>query len=327
MKLEKTVGLIIILILVLYSCNTQKNTFINRNVNTMKGKYNVLYNGQVAFDKGLEEISNKHKDNFWKRLVIEPITFEDSEISMPKFNSPGGGFDDAGDDKKKATTPFDRAEEKAAKSIQKYSMNIEGYEKNRRTDDAYLLLGKARYYTQRFIPAIEAYNYIIANYPDADLHYETRVWRAKANVRLGNEEMAIETMNLLLEILDQKEEVSKRVQEEAYTAMAIAYAETDTIQKVIQSLTNATKTFINKEQSARNMFVLGQIYSELNRKDSARMVFSALADKKRAPEKYRIHANIELVKNSEGDSSAVALIERFEKLIRNSDNRKYLDEL
>jgi len=75
------------------------------------------------------------------------------------------------------------------------------------------------------------------------------------------------------------------------------------------------------------MFVLGQIYSDLGRKDSARTIFQKLADKRKAPEKYRIHANIELVKNTEEDSSSVALIKRFKKLIKNSDNRKYLDEL
>lgn len=328
MKLHKILGLTIISTIVFYSCNTQKNTFLNRNVNTLKTEFNVLYNGQVAFEKGLETLSEKHEDNFWKRLEIEPITFDERQIIGPKFNSPGAGFDDK-DSKteKKALSPFDIAEEKSVKAIQKYAMNIDGYEKNRQTDDAYLLLGKSRYYTQRFIPAIESYNYIIANYPKADLNYETRVWRAKANVRLGNEETAIETMNLLLKVLDEKEEVSKRVKEEAYTAMAIAYSETDSVQKLIENLTNATETFINKEQSARNMFVLGQIYSDLNRKDSARMVFQKLADKRRAPDKYRIHANIELVKNAEGDSSTVALIKRFKKLIKKSDNRKYSDEL
>lgn len=329
MKLYKTLGLIITFILVLYSCSTKKNTFVSRNFHALTAKNNVLFNGKQAFEKGLKTISEKHEDNFWKRLQLEPITFDERTITGPKFNNLGAGFDasEPKESSSKTATSFDRAEEKAVKAIQKHSINIEGYEKNSQIDDAYLLLGKARYFTQRFIPAIESYNYIIANYPKANLNYETRVWRAKANIRLGNEEMAIETMNLLLKILDDKEEVSKRVQEEAYTAMAMAYAETDTIQKVIENLTKATETFINKEQSARNMFVLGQIYGELNYKDSARMVFKKLADNRRAPEKYRIHANIELVKNSAKDSSSVLLIKRFKKLIRNTDNRTYLDEL
>jgi hypothetical protein len=50
--------------------------------------------------------------------------------------------------------------ETKAKTIQKHSMNIDGTEKNYQIDEAYLLLGKARYYDQRFIPALDAFNYI-----------------------------------------------------------------------------------------------------------------------------------------------------------------------
>ncbi|TYP99741.1 protein involved in gliding motility SprE [Tenacibaculum adriaticum] len=325
-RLHKILILLTVLVTVLYSCSTQKDTLVSKNFHALTAKYNVLFNGEQAFQQGLKDIREQHTDNFWKRLQIEPITFDERKIEAPKFNSPGEDFNNKQEENKSAT-PFDRAEEKAVKAIQKHSMNIKGYEKNRQIDDAYLLLGKSRYYTQRFIPAVEAFNYIIANYPNANLNYETRVWRAKANVRLGNEETAIQSMKLLLKVVDEKEEISKEVQEQAYTAMAMAYTETDTIQKVIEHLNNATQTFINREQSARNMFILGQVYSELNRKDSARMVFQKLANKKQAPVKYRIHANIELVKNSAKDSSDVLLINRFKKLIKNTDNRKYYDEL
>jgi hypothetical protein len=36
-------------------------------------------------------------------------------------------------------------------------------EENFQIDEAYLLLGKARYYDQRFIPALDAFNYILYN--------------------------------------------------------------------------------------------------------------------------------------------------------------------
>jgi hypothetical protein len=58
------------------------------------------------------------------------------------------------------------AETKATKAIQKHSMNIDGRERNQ-IDEAYLLLGKARYYDQRFIPALDAFNYILYKYPVA----------------------------------------------------------------------------------------------------------------------------------------------------------------
>uniref|UniRef100_UPI0038CD7B78 tetratricopeptide repeat protein n=1 Tax=Tenacibaculum pacificus TaxID=3018314 RepID=UPI0038CD7B78 len=109
--------------------------------------------------------------------------------------------------------------------------------------------------------------------------------------------------------------------------MAMAYQKTDTIQKVIQHLTAASKIFKNKEQSGRNMFVLGQIYSELNYRDSARVVFNKLANTKKAPYKYRIRASVEMAKNTENDSASIVVLAKLKKLIRNSDNRKFLNAL
>ncbi len=307
------------------SCSTQKNTVVSRNFHALTTKFNVLFNGEQAFEKGLNDINNNYQDNFYKRLSIEPISFDDRKIAAPKFNNPGSNFNKNQD--KKPETPFDRAEEKAVKAIQKHSMNINGYEKNSQIDDAYLLLGKSRYYTQRFIPALEAFNYIIANYPNASLIAETKIWRAKTNVRIENEGLAIESLKFLLENEENEAVLSDRIKEQAHTAMAMAYEKTDTIQKVIEHLTKGSQTFVNKEQSARNMFILGQIYSELDRKDSARMVFQKLASHKKAPNKYKVHASIELAKNAKKDSTDVLLISKFRKLIKNTDNRAYYDQL
>ncbi|APG66491.1 hypothetical protein LPB136_11580 [Tenacibaculum todarodis] len=320
-NLKKTVLLAVLLIAVL-SCSTRKDTLVSRNFHALTTKYNVLFNGEQAFIKGLEEISSKHKDNYWKRLLIEPITFEDTKIQAPKFKNSIGE-----EDENKNLTSFELAEEKAIKAVQKHSMNIKGRERNRQIDDAYLLLGKSRYYTQRFIPALEALNYVIAEYPDANLINETKIWRAKTNIRLENEKLAIESLKLLLDVQEGDDKLTDEIKEQAHTAMAMAYAKTDTIQKVIEHLTLATRTHENKEQTARNLFILGQVYSELDRKDSAIVVFQKLADFKKMPYKYRIHSNIELVKNTSADSSSVALIKRFEKLIKNRDNRPYLDKL
>lgn len=328
--MKKSYNLFVFIIVVssVLSCSTKKDSVINRNFHALTTKYNVLFNGQQAFEKGLKGIENNYADNFWKRLPIEPIKFDEKNAVVIKFSSPGAGFgDDKSTESSAPATPFDRAEEKAVKAIQKHSMNIRGFEKNRQIDDAYLLLGKARYYTQRFIPAIESFNYIIANYPKASLIYDTKVWRAKANIRLENEKLAIESLKLLIELDKNEKNLTPVQRQQAYTSMAMAYEKTDTIQKVIDHLAIST-SFVKNHQSARNAFVLGQIYSELNYKDSARMVFRKLADERWVPEKYRIHAAIEMVKNIEvKDSSNVLLVDRMRKLIRNSDNRKYLNEL
>ena len=68
-----------------------------------------------------------------------------------------------------------------------HGMNIEGKEKNPQIDEAYLLLGKARYFDQRFVPALAAFNNILNKYPTSDKINQVKVWREKTNLRLGNQ--------------------------------------------------------------------------------------------------------------------------------------------
>lgn len=327
MKDIKKILLFATIFTIVTSCSTRKDSVFNRNYHVITTKFNVLFNGKEAFKDGIKEINDNYQDNFWKQLPIEPIRFDEEKVVIETF-SPGAGFEDEETEEESTLTMFDRSEEKAVKAIQKHGMNINGVERNSQIDDAYLLLGKSRYYSQRFVPAIEAFNYVIANYPNADLIAETKIWRAKANIRMDNEKMAIETMNLLLVVRDTLEaDLPDEIKELGHTAMAMAYVRSDSIGKAKEHLKMATRTFKNREQSARNLFILGQIYSQENNKDSAVYVFNKLAELKKAPYKYRIHANIELAKNFSQDSSSSALIERMQKLIKNRDNRPYLDEL
>jgi tetratricopeptide (TPR) repeat protein len=323
MNKVKSIFIVLITLVLLASCSTSKNKWLNRTYNSITTKYNILYNGNLAFQDGLDQINEKHKDNFWQQLFIEPITFEETSISINSFGG-NPGFPSANNkEEEKSLTTFDKAEEKAVKAIQLHSMNIGGRERNNQIDDAYLLLGKSRYYTQRFIPAIEAFNYVIINYPYADLIDETRIWRAKTNIRLDNDKFAIETLKIVLK----NEKLEPRVKEEAHTALAMAYVKKDSAQKAIQQLIQATNTQINVAQTARNMFVLGQIYSAENKKDSATIVFQKLINFKKAPYKFKIHANIDLAKATSKDSAVSSLITTFKELIKDRENRKYLDAL
>ena len=309
------------------SCSTKKDTIISRNYHALTSEYNILFNGNTAFQDGIKAIDETYKEDWFSQIPIEPITFDEDKIVVPSFNNkPGAGFSSSSD--KKETTTFERAEEKAVKAIQTHGMNIEGMERNRQIDDAYLLLGKSRYYQQRFIPAVEAFNYVIANYPNANLIAETKIWRAKTNIRLDNEETAIESMKLLLVVKDTLEaELPNKIKEQGHTALAMAYLKSDSLQNAKKHLLLATRTLENKAQAARNLFVLGQLYSSENKKDSASWVFKKLANFKKAPYKYKIHAQIALAKNTTNDSTSVVVLNTLQELIKDRANKPYLDQL
>ena len=278
----------------------------------MNTKFNILYNGEVALDRGLQELNDKYVDDYWQRLPIEPLKVD--KLALPGVQG----------DTDNSNASFERAEEKAVKAVQRHGMNIVGTEKNNQIDNAYLLLGKARYYSQRFVPALEAFTYVIKNYPTADLNPETRIWRAKTFLRINNEDLALQSLQLILNKAKLYDEV---IIEDAHTAIAMVYTEMDSTHLVKHHLKEAVKTNNNKEQTARNLFILGQIYREENHKDSSNVVFQKIIDMKRIPYKYQIHSEIEIAKNLDDGTNILELNYHLTELINDRENRPYLDEL
>ncbi len=283
-------------------------------------KYNVLYNGQVAFDQEKLQLDDSYDDNFWELLPIEPLKIEEKEIEV--LNLPSSKPQQESQSESTAQG-FDKAEEKAIKAIQKHSMDINGKERNKQIDDAYLLLGKARYFSQRFVPALEAFNFILENHTKNGLKDLARVWQAKALVRLQNEELAIETLEYLLK----NKTLSLDIIEDGHTSMAMAYQAIDSTDLVIRHLDSAVLFSVDPKQKARNLFILGQLYRNEQKIDTSNLYFEKLAQFKKAPYRYKIHAEIDRAKNYSQQDSTAQLISTLQKLIKERENRPYLDEL
>ena len=311
MKNKSIIFTSFLLILFVVGCSTKKDAFLNRSYHAVSTKYNVLFNGKEALRIGLQELNANYEDNYWELLPIEPL-------KVDKILSPG-----MTPDTDNSSNEFEKAEEKAVKAIQKHSMVIARQERNNQIDDAYLLLGKARYYSKRFVPALEAFNFVILNYPNANLINETKIWQSKTHLRLQNEEQAVENLKLLLKDAS----LEDNIKEDAHTAIAMAYTQLGETQQVINHLNKAVVTDNNKEQTARNLFILGQIYREQKFADSSNMAFQKVIDLKKGLYKYKIHAQIEKAKNITSKEDAQNIIVELNKLVKDRDNRPYLDEL
>ncbi|QCX37702.1 hypothetical protein FF125_04355 [Aureibaculum algae] len=290
-------------------------------MHALSTKYNVLYNGQVAYDQAKLQLDDKYADNFWELLPIEPLKIEEDDKAI--LINPSSPPKDNNGDTESTATGFERAEEKAVKAIQKHGMDIKGKERNRQIDDAYLLLGKSRYYSQRFVPALEAFNFVLENYTENDLKDQTRVWQAKTLVRLQNEELAIETLQYLLKNLN----LPLELVEDGHTTMAMAYQALDSTDLVIKHLDSAVLFSVDPKQKSRNLFILGQVYRNEQKIDSSNLYFEKLMNFNKAPLRYQVHAQIDRAKNYTKEDSTALFLARFKKLIKNRDNRPFLDEL
>lgn len=291
------------------ACSTKKNTFVNRNWHALNSEYNTLFNGDVALEAGIKELKAGYKDNFWELLPVERMQVVD-EAALPG--------------QKTKNANFDRAETKATKAIQKHSMNIEGKEKNMQMDEAHLLLGKARYYDQRFIPALEAFNYILYKYANSDKIYEAKVWREKTNLRLENDALAIKNLKFLLK----RNKLKSQVLADANAVLAQAFINLEEKDSAIAPMKIAVSETKLKEERARYHFILGQLYQSLQYVDSAHAEFQAVIDMKRkAPKMYVIQAHAKQAQLIDPTLDTVAFLKKYKKLFKDRENRPYLDVL
>ena len=272
----------------------------------MTTQYNILYNGGVGFDKGVADIKQKSKNNFWKRLPVEKMQLSDGSITDTIKNA-----------------NFDLAETKATKAIQKHSMNIGGKERNYQTDEAYLLLGKARYYDQRFVPALDAFNYILYKYPNSSKIHEAKIWREKTNMRLGNDALVIKNLSKLLK--DYK--LNHQLEANANAVLAEAFLNLEEKDSAVTKLQIAQAfTKINTEK-ARYRFILGQLYEELGKREQALSSYQSVIDMNRkADREYVIQAyarKAQLFDFQNGDKAQITKM--FAQLVENRENRPFLD--
>ena len=79
---------IVAFILVIISCSTKKDRFVNRTFHAKAAKYNVLYNGGVALETGLKDLGTTYQDNFWEVLPTEYMPDSEEELLPGETKNP-----------------------------------------------------------------------------------------------------------------------------------------------------------------------------------------------------------------------------------------------
>ena len=286
------------------SCSTHKNKALNKGYHSVVSSYNVLFNGEMSIDEGFLQTQESFVDNFWEILPVEKINISKDIITVDGIENDN----------------FLKAEEKAAKTIQKHSMQINNVEYNSKITQAYLLLGRARYFDQRFIPALDAFNQVYKlNLVNEEWNFSV-IWKAKCNIRLEQEELAIELLKTLLK----KEKLSSKIKTEANAGIAMAYLQLEKNDSAIKPLKTASLNEKNKHNKARYLYILGQLYEKNNKIDSAYAVFKKIVDFKRSiPRNVFINAKLKTLLYDPVNGSET----EFNKIIKNIENKPFLDKI
>ena len=282
-------------------CSRKKDKFLNKKFHSLTTTYNYLFNGENLYSLGSEELNNSVKENFWKLIPIEKYKYIDTDLDEDR------------------ETNFTKAEEKATLAIQKHSMNVAGKENNPVMDEAYLLLGKSRYFDNRFIPALEAFNYILYKYPTSELINQVKIWKEKVNIRIDQNKYAIDNLKELLE----ENNLSK---EERYSAYAYISQAFINIEQLDSSLFYLKKSIFKQKdlvKNTRKKFLLAQLYQELLVTDTAYTLYSEIIDlHRKIPREFYVNSYIK--RSMVSDSIDNSLLE-LELLAENFENNNFLD--
>ncbi|MGB0273880.1 MAG: tetratricopeptide repeat protein [Flavobacteriaceae bacterium] len=293
------------LMMMVAACSTKKNGALNRAYHSTTSKFNPLFNGQEALRYGTLDITQKHQDNYWLRLSVDPYQLPDAFSEEDTSNE----F-------------FDRAQEKATLTVQKHSMLIGGEQRNKQISKAYLLLGKARYFNGSYLQAIEAFTYLIKNMGNSNEAIEAELWRAKSYLEMGQEARAARELTNIV----QSGHLTTKQYALAQSALADALLREEKDTLATQPLMRALATEKSAAKRGRYAYLLGQLYEDLDYPDSAIVAYQQVLDlNRRVPRELWIHARLAQLKNNLPED--INTLRAYKKLLRSDEDRRFRDKI
>ena len=207
------------------------------SISSYKIDYNILFNGEALLDEGIASLKQNHIENHWGILpVIEGFDFSITNSSPTEL--------------------FKIPEEKAIKAIQKSNKKDVAVR-----DRAYLLLGKSRFYDQRYVSALQAFN----NIENSLLVRE--YWKALVYMTIGQNELAFKAIEKGLN----DKSVRKGEKKFLNLAQIQYYINNKNYDKAVKFLTEFLASNNDKKLKARLNYVLAQIYLENKNYETAKL--------------------------------------------------------
>ena len=310
---------IVIVLTVMTSCSTQKNTASRRWWHSFTARYNTYFNGSQAYEDGALEKEKGNKDNFTEMLPLYTVGNKASR-DLGKGN-------------------FDRAIEKSEKAIKQHSIKAKPkWTKSRRKTDkdkewlsrreynpfiwkAWLLMGKSQFQKGEFDEAAATFSYMSRLYQtQLPINGIARAWLARAYMELNwlyDAEDVIRNMS--------RDSIHYRAQSEWDYTYANYYVKTGDYQKAIPYLRKAIKHEKRKKQKARMWFLMAQMEASLGHRDEAYEAYQRVI-RQNPPYETEFNARIAQTEVMAAGNWK-KMIARLKKMARSDNNKDYLDQV
>ena len=306
-------------LLLLCQCSTKQNTSLSRGYQDFATRYNVYFNANESYKKGIEKINKKGKDNYSDILPIYPISKHENATV--------------------ATAEMDICIEKCQKAIKthsikkkpkkdskkskdpKYEAFLKKEEYNGMIEQSWVLLGKAQFHKADFLAAGSSFTYAIRHYSDnTTLCTEANIWLARCYAEMS---WFYEAENILNKLND-KSFTSGTTQLFVFTKADLLLKEKQ-YDEAIPFLETALHSTNKKTEKARIAFILGQLYELNNRYDKAFESYS-LVIKQNPPYEMAFNATLKKAQSYQGADNK-KILKQLNNFAKDPKNKKYLDQI
>ena len=305
--------------MMIVGCSTKNNTAQSRWWQAFNTRYNVYYNGSVAYIEGSLEKENGNQDNFTEMIPLYTVGNKSSR-NIGK-------------------SQLDRAIEKMEKAIRLHSIKRKPeWNKNRRKTEkdiewlsrkeynpflwkAWMLMGRAQFYEGDFDAAASTFSYMSRLYQTQPAIYaRARAWLAKSYIEnnfLYDAEDVIRNMK--------RDSMDRYAQKEWDYTYADYFIHTGDYAKAIPYMHKVIKHEMRRKQKAREYYLLGQLYAAVNQRQQAYKAFGK-AIKMNPP--YQLEFNARIAQTEVmATGQAKKMIGKLKRMAGSEKNTEYLDQI
>jgi tetratricopeptide (TPR) repeat protein len=320
MHFRSRVLLLLSVVVIGTSCSTKKNTFLTRTYHQTTARYNAYFNGRESYRSGLRRIERNYRFDY--NQILPVFLYDDPTLA------------------RSVTSEMDRAIDKSSKVISRKSITarpkgnggflasrdgdfLEQKEYNRWVRKSYLLAGKSHFHKHDFVPAIQAFLFIIREYSMNQVRHEAKIWLTRSHI---HRERYHEAGILIGEMLKDPE-FPENLHGELYSTIADFHLKQDQLAQATASLEKAIEFVGNNDRRIRYTYILAQLYERTGRMAEASEYYSRVI-RMNPPYEMAFNASINLagVVRSGGNETA-RMINILERMLRDEKNMDYLDQV
>ena len=285
------------MLLLLAGCSLEKESAVNRGLQNLTARYNILFNANELLRQKQESYASTFVDDYEQLLSV----YQDTASHLA-----------AGDKELQGI-------------ISRANTIISVKEQSHYTGDAYLLLGKAAHLNADYYNAIEYFNYVLRSYHDKpELVQEARAWQIRSLVYVDQLRQAKAVLDTALLNVTPK---AKTTAGYIYAAGMQYYIAAQNYPEAITMAQQAIPLSKQSHQRLRWTFILAQL-QELNRQPADAYNNYTRVVKSNAPFVMAFNAELNRIRIEDtANGRHMSRADRLRSLLRNENNAEFIDQI